>query len=199
MTAPVFIDLGMFGGVTPPAPAPTPASLSVTETQMMAVLRSFIQGLIAGVEVVRLPNNRVPMPASAFIALTPARMNRLATNIVASQDGVNQLVGLMQKQQRNVQIDCYGPSSCEWATIIATALRDPYGTATFAASGYDVTPLYSTEPTQLPLVDGEQQYEERWTFEAALQLNPILTLPQQSAVPPYGPVDLINVDATYGA
>ena len=49
----------------------------------------------------------------------------------------------------------------------------------------------------MPLVDGEDQYTERWTFIAALQINPVITVPETTA----GTLTagIINVDTTYPA
>jgi hypothetical protein len=44
-----------------------------------------------------------------------------------------------------------------------------------------VAPLYTTDPRQMPFFDGEQQTEERWVVEVALQVNPTVTLGQQFA------------------
>jgi len=41
--------------------------------------------------------------------------------------------------------------------------------------------LYADDPIQIPLIDAEAQYERRWKVTAALQYNPVITTPQQSA------------------
>jgi hypothetical protein len=100
-----------------------------------------------------------------------------------------------RSSQISIQIDCYGPTSGDRATVISTLLRDEYACDQFAASGVDMQPLYASDAKQMPLIDGEQQYEERWTFEAVLQFNPVITTPQQSANALT--IDLIEVDRTY--
>jgi len=40
--------------------------------------------------------------------------------------------------------------------------------------------LYADDPVQIPLIDGESQYEQRWKLVATLQYNPVLTTTQQS-------------------
>lgn len=109
---------------------------------------------------------------------------------------------MLQPVQLTVQLDVHGPSSGNNAQRISTLLRDEYGTDFFAGTPItggvipDVTPLYASDPLQLPFINGENQYEERWVVEATLQVNEVVTdVPQQfmdTAV-----IGLINVDATY--
>jgi hypothetical protein len=55
--------------------------------------------------------------------------------------------------------------------------------------------LYAGDPRQVPFINGEAQWEERWTLDVALQANQTVQVSQQFA----DEVDagLINVDATY--
>lgn len=102
----------------------------------------------------------------------------------------------LQPTQVDVQLDVYGPASADNAQIISTLLRDPYGVAKFAESGFDVSPLYAIDPRQAPFVDEQNQYENRWIVEAALQANQVvLGVPQQFA--DSVAVGLVSVDATY--
>ena len=93
------------------------------------------------------------------------------------------------------QIDAHGPHSGDNAQIISTLLRDDYAVQTFAASGFDVAPLYVVDPRQLAFVNGEQQFEERWTIDAVLQANPIILTPMQFA--DEITIGIINTDAAY--
>lgn len=164
---------------------------SITETQVFTALRAFVLTIV-DCEVVRLPANRVPAPAGAFVGLSPPSNIPLATN-VASYTGTQKSVE--RSSQITMQIDCYGAGSGDRATAISALLRDSYACEQFAASGFDIQPLYAGDAKQLPLVDGEQQYEERWSFEAVLQFNPVITMPQDSATS-LTPV-VVNVERTY--
>lgn len=104
---------------------------------------------------------------------------------------------MLQATQVTVQIDVYGPASSDNSQIITTVFRDPSGVELFRASGLDVSPLYADDANQTPLIDGESQYEDRWTIRCVLQCNPIVTVPQQFASALN--VDLIEVDAAYPA
>jgi hypothetical protein len=58
-----------------------------------------------------------------------------------------------------------------------------------------VQPLYCSDRTQMPFMDGEQQIEERWIIQVSLQANPVVVVPQQSATSV--DVKLISVDEAY--
>lgn len=150
---------------------------SITETQVFTALRTFVLSIVS-CEVIRLPSNRVAMPVGDFVALTPMSIAPLSTN-VDTLVGANKTV--LRASQFTVQVDCYGASSSSNATALSTLLRDSYGCDQFALSGFDVVPLYAGDAHQLPLVTGEAQYVERWTFDAVLQFNPVMTVPQDSA------------------
>jgi hypothetical protein len=152
---------------------------SITESQVFKTLGAFIAGIVT-CEVIRLPVNRTPMPKGSFIAMSPGTNIPLSTN-VTTYDRENDERSVVRPSQFSVQIDCYGKDSSDLATAISILLRDQYACDKFAESGAGVQPLYAGDPQQIPLVDGEAQYEERWTFNAALQVNPALTVAQEFA------------------
>lgn len=104
---------------------------------------------------------------------------------------------LMQPMKFTVQLDVHGPSSGDNATIISTVFRDDYAVEFFSTSGFDVAPLYCGEPKQLPYINGESQWEERWVVDAVMQCNPVVNVPQQFAA--QAEATLIEVQATYPA
>ncbi|WP_321905128.1 phage neck terminator protein [Paraburkholderia tropica] len=222
-------------------------TLSITEAQTLAALRSFLLTLLpSGTEVVRAQDNQVAMPTGPnFVAMTPTSRIRLRTNVdsyadcaftgsisgatltvaqmsigsvqvgatlfgsdvisgttisalgtgtggvgtytisqsqnVASEVMASGSKSMLQATQVTVQVDVYGPDSADYAQIITTVFRDAYGADLFSSSGFDVTPLHADEANQMPLIDGEAQFEDRWTIRCVMQCNPILTVPQQFA------------------
>lgn len=133
-----------------------------TKSSVFATLRAFILDIVpAGIEVVQGLGNRVPMPKGKFIAITPISQTRLSTNHHIYDDTYPVIPGgqgTLQPTQYIIQIDCYGSDASDWATMLSTLLRDEIGCI---ALGPDVQPLYSDDPVQMALVDGEQQYDER--------------------------------------
>ena len=94
-----------------------------------------------------------------------------------------------------MQIDVHGPNGGDNSQIITTAFRDAYGVALFNASGFGVSPLYTSEPRQIPFLNDQQQYEFRYVIEAHMQSDRALIVPQQFA--DALSVNLVNVDAVY--
>ena len=171
------------------------AIVTPTQSDLFTALRSFILGLIS-CEVIQGLGNGVPMPLGGFIAMTELFQNRLSTNIhnYADPTPTTGTVSAQQAMQVTVQIDCYGPSSAEWAVILSTLLRDEYGCNAMAPN---VQPLNADDPKMMPLIDGEMQYEQRWTITALLQVNPVVSIPMQFF--DQAQVVLIDVDEAYPA
>src|ERR1044072_142734 len=57
---------------------------------------------------------------------------------------------LLMPTRVTVQLDVHGPNSAENAQTISTLFRDDFAVQAFKASGFDVTPLYVSDPRQLP-------------------------------------------------
>lgn len=92
--------------------------------------------------------------------------------------------GVMQPVNVTMQVDVHGPNSADNAQIISTLVRDEYGVNFFAGESIGalgIQPLYSSEPRQMPFLDGEQQSEEKWTVEVSMQANPSVSIPQDYA------------------
>src|SRR6185437_8444727 len=50
------------------------------------------------------------------------------------------------------------------------------------ASGVDMQPLYAEEPRNLTMINAENQYEPRWSFDFIAQFNPVVSTPLDFAV-----------------
>jgi hypothetical protein len=175
-------------------------SLTNTETQALTVLRGFLLGIMPlNFEVIRAEINRVPEPNSPdFAVLTPTGRMRLSTNTAVWTDGYPGSPSIRtttQPTQITVQIDVHGPASADNVQIITTLLRDDYACQLFAASGYDIAPLYAGDPQQIPFTNSEQQVEFRWVIDAVLQANTVVTMPQDFASSVE--VGVIDVDVVY--
>lgn len=105
--------------------------------------------------------------------------------------------GLMQETAISIQLDVHGPNSPDNAQKISTIFRDAYGYDLFAPLVSGVSPLYADDPRQAPFTNDQQQVENRWMIESVVQVNPVVTLPQQFAGALS--VELIDVDAIYPA
>lgn len=160
------------------------ASVAPTLTTAYTAIVAFIAavtGLTAGVSVVKGLQNRSSMPLPGFINVQFLFMHRLRTNVddFDATAGPPTTATVEAEYEYTFQIDCYGPNSNAWATMVSTLLRDEYGVSQLSPSG--VTPLYADDARMIPSVYGEQQYEERWSLDARFQMNPVTTVPQQFA------------------
>jgi hypothetical protein len=156
------------------------ATVSITESQIFTALRTvLLSWLPESTEIVRGQQNRVPEPTSAdFIVMLPVTRTALATNLVEYQDAS---ATNTQSVQVDIQLDIHGPNSPDNTQVILTLFRTEAGVEAFEATGYGVTPLYASDPRQLPFIDGEEQFEDRWTFDLSFQVDFAVTTPQDFA------------------
>lgn len=98
---------------------------------------------------------------------------------LASQTLASGAMQLMQATEAVYQIDVHGPHSADNSQIITTIMRSEFGVKEISASG--VTPLFADEPRQVPFLNAEQQYEDRWEVDLHFQINPALLVPQEFA------------------
>lgn len=118
-----------------------------------------------------------------------------SSQTVASTVMAAGVLNILQPTELTVQLDIHGEEGPNNAQTISTLLRDDYGVQAFLALGSTVVPLHADDPRQMPFVNAEQQYEDRWIVEVCLQVNETVQVPQQFADAVV--VGLINVDAAY--
>lgn len=100
---------------------------------------------------------------------------------LASQQLAAGLETITQATQVTVQLDVHGPNGADNAQTISTLFRDGFACDALATSGVDVTPLYADDPRQMPFVNGESQFEFRWTVDVTMQVNAAALVPMQFA------------------
>jgi hypothetical protein len=104
-------------------------------------------------------------------------------------------ISVLQPTQVTVQLDVHGPSGGDNAQTISTLFRDTYGVEAFALTGLEIAPLYTSDPKQMPFVNGEMAFEDRWVVDAVMQVNAAVVVPQQFA--DVLNIELIDVDVRY--
>lgn len=166
-------------------------TLTVTEIirgQILPDARLFGVGVAAGTTVVQQLSGTTG--GVGTYEITP-------TQTVASRQLSTGAQTFMQEVEAAVQLDVHGNDSGNNAQIISTLFRDEYATAFFSelATGDTISPLHADDPRQMPFLNAEAQYENRYVVEARLQANQTVTRPQQYA--DEAVVGLIDVDATY--
>lgn len=156
-----------------------------------AVRAVLLTVLPTGTEIVQGVQNRVPMPKSGWVLMTVITQKRISTNRGQFSDPLQVTVTTMPTQH-TVQLDFYGLPALSWATAAQTLFRDHYSTELMPAN---IQPLYTDDPMHIPLIDGENQWENRWKLDVQLQTNPSITIPTQSATGVT--ITLASLDANY--
>ena len=167
-------------------------TIDIIDQDVFASLVTFFKTFIpSNVEIIQAQENLVAMPKGGFIAMNNTGMERLSFNVDTYNSALQEKI-ILTPTKYAMQLDFYGPDSQIWAMETVALFRDEYATDLFPAN---IQPLYADDPVQLPLIDGEQQYEQRWKLEATLQYNPILTTSQQSMLDVI--VGLAPIDQTF--
>lgn len=152
-------------------PMPT---VNVTQESLYVVLRSFILNVTGIPHVVKSQGNRVPMPKGDFATMTPMGTTGLSTAMVDYSDASG-TGSTSRDTQWRCQIDFYGTSAADNCAALSTMVRSLYAADFFRDS--PLSPLYSSEPLQTSMVNGEDQWEDRWTMDFIGQFNPAVIFP----------------------
>lgn len=170
-------------------------TINPTQDDVVDVVIGYLASAIPGVQVTAGQVNRVAEPAvDNFVVIWPRGRTRLSTNV----DGLSGSLTMQATQNVDLllQMDVHGSLSADYAQIITTLLRDGDAVRFFAESGVPCAPLHADDPKQVPFVNAENQFEDRWIVEAHIQANQTVSaIPQQSAIA--ANIKTIEVDAAY--
>lgn len=154
------------------------AVLTPSENQIFDALWSFVSSLFdtsVQANIFKGFQNMTSTPLGSYIVISPG--------VKVRQDQgdrtYNPTGGLVLNARHTTysyQVDCYGPDGPDYADIVAIAWRTMYACDALAATS--ITPLYADEPTQLNIVNGELQYEQRFMCKLYLQADQVVSLPQ---------------------
>lgn len=177
----------------------TQPTIDLTEAQIVGVIGDFLTSVVlAGTGVILGQTNLVPEPAGQdYVVMWPTFRARMAYNI-DHWAYIDAPVEITEEAATKVvfQFDVHGPLSNDNAQIIATLWNDDYAAVFFDGKGFPIRPTFMEDGQQMPFINGEQQYENRWALRAELQGNFTISTPQDFA-DTIGPVGLINVDVVY--
>jgi len=162
--------------------------ISIADDDVFVALRAFILNVLpdlAPENVLLGPMNGVPMPpGSNFIIMAPSDRTGLATTqreYFPSDDPAPALG--TRETTRQTQVGCsvnfYGEAATDNAQIFNQLFRDLYGCDFMRP--YNVQPLWCDDGRQLPLIDSEKQYAQRWQVRAVMQINPTISTSQEFA------------------
>lgn len=88
---------------------------------------------------------------------------------------------VMTPQEYIVQCDVHGPNSGYNVRTLSTLWRDDSSGTLARQLGAYIAPFYADGPRQMPFIDGGQNYEQRWTVDLHMQINPVVNVTQQFA------------------
>jgi hypothetical protein len=152
----------------------------ISEDDIFAALRAFLLSVLpAGTEVLVTQQNRVPQPVGPNYVMMTAASRTFMSSSYREYRPPDDQQDTARSTSAGIQLDFYGPVSSDYAQRFATLFRDEYATTAMAGTG--VTPLYCDDGSQMPLTNGEKQYEARWMIQCALQVNPVVSTPMQFA------------------
>lgn len=156
---------------------------SVTLDDVFTALRGWLLQVLsefASVEVVQGQVNRVPPPkAQNFVVMWPLRNMRLSTAVETWDDTPAEIMDIARSTRLDIQLDVHGDDSADMAQVIATLWRSSFGVDTIPDRVF--APLFDVNPRQIPFINGEDQYENRWVIELSLQITPQVSTPMQYA------------------
>ena len=173
-------------------------TISITKSQLQTALRTFLIGLLGSSwQIIEGQDNRVPMPVGNFVVMTSMTVGYIATpqeswSAGSANPGVD---SAKTSSQWRCQLDFYGTGAQDAATAVSRIIRTTYACDQFTASGVDMQPLYAEEPKNLTMINAENQYESRWSFDFVAQFNPVVSTPLDFA--DSLTVELAEVDAVF--
>ena len=154
-------------------------NIDIESQDVFTALRAFLIGILpVNTPVIQGQVNLVSMPTSGFVLMNEISQSRVSTN-THKHDSSAQTTAITVPTEYKIQVDFYGANAQAWSMEVQTLFRDSYAIENMPKN---IVPLYADDPIQLPLINAESQYEQRWKVAAAIQYVPIITITQQSAL-----------------
>lgn len=141
---------------------------------------TFIEGLDLG-QCYQTQVNRVTMPEGKFCMLTLKSLKRLSTTTKKNGDtGDNTTANMSYTEVRqvDVQVDIYGDNSNDRSAELETVFASSYGYDTINSINEKLAPLYSSTPINMPMINAEDQYQDRYMLTLTLQAHITVILSQ---------------------
>lgn len=155
--------------------------LQVTESDLFKATGDFLSVLFPDSEITQTQQNQTPMPKGGFITMTPLFLTDLSTSSVNYEyDGVSDYgrAELLRVDEWQCQLDFYGDQAQNNATIFSRIARSEFACTVQGKRECHGTALFRP-PRQTSMINGEKQWESRWTLE--FHANPLIvvSVPQQ--------------------
>lgn len=151
---------------------------SIAIDAVIDALAEFLQPFMLGGEITRGQVNRVPLASVPSAMLTEMRQVDIDLPFMNYQFPA-ETATIVGSKRIDIQLDLFGVNAAEICAAVKSAFRSQYAYSVMPAN---IKPLYTDDGINSQMVTGENQYETRWTLMVVMQYNPIVTVPQQSAV-----------------
>lgn len=155
------------------------ATVDYTIDNLIDTLADFIEPLCGTCQQAQA--DRVPMLKGQFCIITPLRFIRLSTTQSSKHDtGLpsTSTMSYTEVRRADLQVDLYGDGAGDRANILETVFRSGHAWEAIQAMDTRLAPLYSSDAIQAPMINAENQWQERYTLTLSLQADITVTLPQ---------------------
>lgn len=150
-----------------------------TIDNIIDVLADFVEPICGKVQQAQV--DRIPMPKGQFCIMTPLKPKRLSTTREIKQDTgdpATSAMGYTEVRQLDIQIDIYGDGAADRATALETVFSSDYAYQKIKSIDNRLAPLYTSDAFNAAMINGESQYQERWTITVTVQPQITVTVPQ---------------------
>ncbi|HDI3034394.1 hypothetical protein G9G39_06850 [Cronobacter sp. EKM101R] len=87
-------------------------------------------------------------------------------------------MGYTEVRQVDIQVDIYGDNAGDRAVAVETTFASDYAWNKIKSLDARLAPLYSSPAIQAPMINAEEQWEERYVLTLSLQAHITISLPQ---------------------
>lgn len=153
--------------------------IDYTIDNIIDTLADFIEPICGKIQQAQV--NRIPMLKGEFCILTPLKPKRLSTTKEINQDTGNpsdSTMGYTEVSQLDIQVDIYGPNAADRAVTLETIFTSDYAYQKIKSIDNRLAPLYSSDAFNSAMINGEHQYQERWTLTITVQPHITVSFPQ---------------------
>lgn len=155
------------------------AIISPTEDQTFDALFGWVAKALAlpdnTGQVIKGFQNLASAPVGSYVVLSPGIKIEQDQGTRHYDPVANQVV-IERHVTYSYQVDCYGATGPDWASILSVAWKSLWGVDAMVSGA--LTPLYADAPQQLNIVNSEGQYEQRFMIRLFGQVNQTVGLPQ---------------------
>ena len=156
-------------------------TITPTEPDIFTSIGDWLKTVLpAGCTILQGQQNQTVQPLGLYATMLLITRERLATNDW-TYDRTAQTRTVSEPTELAIQVNIFGTGSGDAVHRVHSLWRDMYTTEYMFNVGDYLAPLYATNPRQLGFVTAEKQYADGWSVDLHMQVNFLVTTPQQFA------------------